>query len=194
MIIGIDLDSVIVDLMPPLIDFHNRHFGSSSVLKDYTKYDFCDIWKCSRKEVVERIFQFYRSPDFDKVKTIPGAVEGINHLSKKHVLHVITSRPNWIKEKTDRWILKHFPNKFTSIYHTNQFSQKGSPSQLKSEICRFLQAEIVIEDHLEFARDCTTLVKRVFLLDMPWNSQKKLPKKITRVFSWEEIVREIKSS
>jgi len=186
MLIGIDLDSVVADIMPPLIDYHNKNYGTSLVLSDYKVFELGVTWRCSREEVLSRAFNFYRSSWFDTVKPVKGAIEGIEYLSRNCELHIITSRPNIIKEKTDKWIFKYFPKKFKTIHHTNQFSKKGGKN--KSEICQSLGIKMIIEDSLAFAHDCSSSDIKVLLMDMPWNQSKTLPKNITRVYGWKDII------
>jgi uncharacterized HAD superfamily protein len=189
--IGIDLDSVVADLMSPLVDFHNKNYGTKLKPSDHVTFSIEKIWKCTEEEAIERCFKFYRSDFMNQVKPLPGAIEGINFLSRRHELHIITSRPHFISNDTVNWIKKFFPDKFKTIHHTNQYSKKGSLSIKKSEIIKKLSINLMIEDHLEYAIDCASLNIRVFLLDMPWNQTKKLPKNIIRVHSWKEIIQKI---
>ncbi len=189
--IGFDLDCVLVDIMPSLLDFHNKKYGTKHKLKDQTKYFLGALWNCSREEATKRVHEWYHSSYFDDLPVVEGALEGINILSRKHSLHIVTSRPHFIQYKTDTWIDKNFKNKFTSIHHTNQVSKKGDPKRLKSKVCKDLKLEVFIEDHIEYAADIAESGIKVFLLTMRWNTSfKKLHKNITRVDSWKELVKE----
>lgn len=186
--IGIDLDAVVADMMSPLIDFHNKKYGTNFKIADHITFSIEKIWKCTEEEAIRRCFEFFQSDFLNQIKPVPGAVEGINLLSNQHELHVITSRPDLLNKHTSNWIEEYFPKKFKSINHSNQFSKKGSIKRKKSNICKELKIDLMIEDHLEYALDCASLDIKVLLMNMPWNQTKELPKNIIRVNSWKEII------
>ena len=115
-------------------------------------------------------------------------MQGIRELSKKHKLSAITSRPHYIEEKTINWLETYFPKQFSTIYHTNQVSPKNAPKKKKSEVGKNLGINLFIDDHLEFVFDVATLGIPIFLFNQPWNQIETLPKGITRVHSWKEII------
>lgn len=185
--IGVDLDSVLADILPPLVDFHNESYGSSLSLEDHIHYDLSKIWSCSSEEVIERLFAFYASSHMNRIQPIDGAKEGITYLSMHHELILVTSRPHHIESQTEEWLRLHFPGFFQHIHHSNQVSRKGSVHRKKSEICREMGVESMIEDCLDYAIDISSAHIPVYLLDNRWNQCKKLPKNVVRIFSWQEI-------
>lgn len=188
--IGFDLDCVLVDIMPSLLEFHNKKYGTNNKIEDQTEYFLGKLWNCSREEATKRVQEWYRSPYFDNLPVVEGVHEAIEVLSRKHSLHIITSRSHFVQNKTDEWIKKNFKNKFSSIYHTNQVSQQGNPKKLKSEACKEIGVEVFVDDHTEYALDVASVGIKVFLLTMRWNKDDKLPSGVTRVPSWKELVRE----
>jgi len=186
--IGVDLDSVVADIMSPLIEFHNKNYKTNIKFADHTTFSIEKVWKCTEEEAIDRIIEFNNSPFMNKIKPMPGAIKGIKHLSGFHELHVITSRSDTTEKITDLWIKKHFPNIFKSINHTNQSGKKENNRVKKSEVAKKLGINLFIEDHLEYALDCASLDIEVLLMNMPWNQTRKLPKNITRVYSWKEII------
>lgn len=189
--IGIDLDSVLADLMDPLIRFHNERYNKKHTIKDHVTYNLTEVWGVSSEEVLHRIYEFYESPYMDEVLPMSGSVEGVNKLQIVHDLHVITARPYDIEKKTVDWLDRYFPGKFKSIYHTNWVSSTRYKKRNKSELCVEYGVECMIEDHLDFATDIADENIEVLLLDSPWNQSNMLPDKIHRVFTWEEIVEKI---
>jgi uncharacterized HAD superfamily protein len=186
--IGVDMDSVVADIMSPLIDFHNKKYKTSIKFTDHVTFSIEKVWNCTEEEAIDRIIEFNNSPFMDEIKPMPGSIEGIKHLSSFHELHIITSRSNTTEKITDLWIKKHFPNIFKTINHTNQSGKKESKKIKKSEVAKKLGINLFIEDHLEYALDCASLDIRVLLMNMPWNQTKNLPKNIIRVYSWKEII------
>lgn len=187
--IGVDMDSVLADIMPGLNDFHNETYKTNFSLDQYTSYGLSLIWGGTPEEVVEKILDYYQSPYFLKAAPLKGAQEGVDTLSKKHDLVLITSRPYSIEPISKKWLDKYFPKKFKKVVHTNQVLINHHKTKKKSEICLDHDIEIMIDDHLDFAFDCALVCKKVLLFNQTWNQQKKLPHNIIRVNSWLEILK-----
>lgn len=186
--IGVDLDSVLADLMTPILGYHNRVYKTNHHIDQHRVYSLSILWNCSNEETLKRIHDFYASSDFLTTKPIPGAKKGIKYLSGKHQLSIITSRPHSISNLTKNWVDKHFPKRFQTIHETNWVAKnQAEPRQKKSDVCKHLGIEVIIEDALEFAFDCASNNIRVILMNMPWNQTKVLPKNITRMYNWKEV-------
>ena len=154
MIIGIDVDSVLADLMVPLNAFHNKMSGTCITMDDYLEYSLVETWGCAHQEVVDQVYAFYESPEMDNIPLIPGAIDGITYLRQKNELIVITSRPSTTKLSTCRWLNTHFPHSFKDIILSNQFSRNNGESKTKGEIGRELGVEVMIDDHIDYVEDC----------------------------------------
>lgn len=189
MTIGVDLDSVLAEIVTPLSLYHNDAFGTTMKPKDYVEYDLTKLWGCTIPESIERVYEFYRSSYIDGIKPIRGAKGAIRYLKEKnHELIVVTARPRFTDWVTKQWIEKHFPGRFQAIHHTNQYSHAHETRVKKSEVCKKLGVEVFFEDHIVYAEDCASENIRVFLLTMPWNrNARNLHKNITRIFAWNEI-------
>lgn len=185
--IGVDMDSVIAEIVNPLIRFHNDVYKTKNKPSDHVMFDLSPIWGCDLDETINRIDEFYRSKYFDLIKPIPGARQAISRLSKNHDLSLITARPYWLETKSIIWLNCYFPNRFKHIHHTNLAHKKSSPHKKKSEVCLDNGVEIMIEDHLEYASDIASVGIPVLLFNQPWNQTKNLPKGVERVYSWKEI-------
>lgn len=190
LLIAVDIDDVLAGFMNQLLIFMNKKLNKSLKRDDITNYSMWTVIGCSKKRFFECLFEFYNSEEFGNEPLIKGAVEAISQLSKKHRLVSITSRPNITKEKTSAWIKNNFPNMFSGIYHTNQISQSGQ-KLCKGRICKELGVDLVIEDHLQYAKDCANNQIKVFLIDSPWNQTDKSSEMIERVYSWKEIFNKI---
>lgn len=192
MIIGVDLDEVLAALMPQLIEYHNYLYKTSYVFDDFKSFYLWKTWGGTRKETDKKIWNFYDSELFDDTLPIEGAREGIEVLAKRHKLAIITSRPQEIKGKTQKWLRKYFPDKFSAVHFAYNFSHGKGKSKKKLAICKDLGVEVLIEDCLENVMDIENVSSKtkVILLDRPWN-RSRLPKNVTRVFSWKEIINKL---
>lgn len=186
--IGVDMDSVIADLIPPMVAFHNERYHTDLTVSSHSNYNLSVVWKCDPTDVLFRIFEYYESPHFDRVMPIKGAVEGINRLSEKHELILITARPHRIEHKTHAWLQKHFHGKFNKILHTNLVSSKNETRKKKSQVCKEEGISAMIDDAPDYAIDCASEGIQVYLFPALWNKTIQPHKLIRPVSGWDEIV------
>ena len=83
MIVGFDLDDVLLDFKPALHAYHNEHYGTSDSMEHFIE-DLAKMWGCSEGESVRRVFEFYQSPQHWNTPPVEGAVEAIRNL-KRHI-------------------------------------------------------------------------------------------------------------
>lgn len=187
--IGVDLDDVLLGLNEALCAFHNREYGTSYKPEEVTEFLIHGLWDCSPEEAIERVFLFYQSPEHLNAKPVRGSVEAISKLKEKHSLHLVTAKPESVRQITTDWLDKYFPKMFDGIHFTNQFH--GNDKKLKSEVCQELRIELFIDDALHNAEDITSVGVPVLLLDQPWNRKPIDNNLVTRVKSWEEILKKL---
>lgn len=186
--IGIDIDSVLADIMRPLINYHNNKYKTNTKYHQLLEYGLSSYWKCSEKETINRVLEFYQTQHFDNLKPIYGAKKAIKKLKNKHILSAITARPTIIEHKSLKWLNKHFPNSFKYVFHTNIMLNYYNSKIKKSDVIKQNQIEVLIEDNLLFATECAKNNIPVLLFNAPWNQTLKLYKNIKRVHSWREIL------
>eukprot|EP00201_Polytomella_parva_P017489 CAMPEP_0175071640 /NCGR_PEP_ID=MMETSP0052_2-20121109/19356_1 /TAXON_ID=51329 ORGANISM="Polytomella parva, Strain SAG 63-3" /NCGR_SAMPLE_ID=MMETSP0052_2 /ASSEMBLY_ACC=CAM_ASM_000194 /LENGTH=116 /DNA_ID=CAMNT_0016338835 /DNA_START=566 /DNA_END=916 /DNA_ORIENTATION=+ len=96
------------------------------------------------------------------------------------------------------WLDRHFPNMFEVVYFGNHFALEGI-SRKKSDICKAIGAQILIDDNPSYAIECASAGINVLLYDWegnyPWS---KLPKGkehelIEVVKNWDEVEKAITS-
>ena len=184
--IGIDFDDVIYGFNRAYCDFHNAKYGTNIAYEDISQYEMEKTWGISLQECVKRVDEFYFSTDHAGAKPVEGSLRGIGILKRDNDLHLITSRREDVRAQTTSWLEKHFPNTFAEIHFTNQFGSTKK-KRLKSEVCKELGIDVMVEDALHYADDLSTKGVRVLLLDTPWN-QGQVPELVSRVDSWDEAV------
>ncbi|MBI5229280.1 hypothetical protein HY991_04155 [Candidatus Micrarchaeota archaeon] len=190
MLIGMDLDEVLADFLSSVIKFHNTTYGTSLKREDFFSYNFWEVWSGTREEAIKKVYEFHKTHYFHEIQPVEGAVEGVRELKEEHELVVITSRQYGIEKETRVWVQKTFPDAFSGVYFTNDFSKDGLRSKSKKDFCKELGIDLLVEDHLNYAKECVADGVRVLLLDCPWNKRER-PQKVSRVYSWKEIVERI---
>lgn len=191
MIIAIDLDEVLADTTPALIRYHNDTYGTSFVFEDFNSYEWWNIWGGTREQSVRKFLDFVKTPYFHEVQPVKGSQEAIKKLKERHTLHIVTSRQIELQAETFAWVNRHFPDVFAGLHIANhaQWAISGK-TRTKVEICRELEASLLIEDSIMYAKECEEENIPVLLLDYPWNKD-VLPSNTKRVKSWKEILQNL---
>ncbi len=188
MIIGVDVDDVLADFMNSMIKYHNDRYDTNYSREDFRSYN---LWKTlggNEEDAVKKIYDFYHTSHFDNISPTEGSQDAVEKLSKNNTLRVITSRPHDIHDQTLSWLDRYFLGKFEEAHFTNEWAGGiGKPTR-KKDVCLEHNVDILIEDSLAYANECVSNRTRVYLMDRPWNQSENLSKKITRVYSWEDIL------
>ncbi|CAM9707348.1 unnamed protein product [Discosporangium mesarthrocarpum] len=103
-------------------------------------------------------------------------------------LHVVTSRQHTLEEVTRAWISKHFPEIFVDVHLGNHYGESGEKIS-KPDLCKKIQAEMLIDDSLRYTRQCSTAgIKACLFGNYPWNStDEPLPTTLVRASDWDEV-------
>jgi len=92
MLIAIDLDEVLAEFIDSFIEFHNAVYGTNLTRNNFFSYKFWEAWGGTRKEAINKVYEFHKTPYFKNIKPVEGAIEGVKKIGKKNKLIVITSR------------------------------------------------------------------------------------------------------
>ncbi|KAG0467528.1 hypothetical protein HPP92_018491 [Vanilla planifolia] len=195
--IAVDVDEVLGSFLSALNKFVARHYASNHKISEYYVYEFFRIWNCTRAEADIRVHEFFKSLQFRSgIDPIPGAQSTLLRLSTFCDLSIVTSRQNVIKEHTIEWIEKHYPGIFKEIQFGNHFALDGK-SRPKSEICRSLGVQVLIDDNPMYALECAKVGIKVLLFDYqnsyPWSKDVAVVSHsmVTTVSSWEEVEQQL---
>lgn len=191
MLIGVDMDDVLVDFVSAYIKYHNESYNTNITKEEVYTYNLWEVFKEPKATSIKKLDDFYNTDYFKNIRPVIGAIDHVDRLKKNNEIIIITSRPIKIREETERWLNKYLSGKFSRLYFAyNHYIKEGEAGK-KSEICTSLGINILIEDSLEYATECALKNIRVMLFDRPWNKSKDL-KNISRVYSWKEVLNNIK--
>lgn len=188
--IAIDLDEVLADYINPFLEFYNSSYQTNFIKEQIVEYDWWKIFNCDREEMIQRAYRFYQTHNFRNLAPVQGSQEAISSLSKQHELFIVTSRPFDIAQETIAWVKKYFPDGFSGLYLTNNWSNNSSLANKKSDICRDLNLEIIIEDAPDTCYECAESGINVLVYDCPWNKEIQ-HQKIQRIKSWADALKMI---
>jgi 5'(3')-deoxyribonucleotidase len=182
--IGIDFDDVVADSGAAIIEMHNKKRGTHFKRSDFKTYFFEETWGMTREERRKEIDEFFATDQWKKISPMAGSLKVIEALKTKgHELYIITGRNDKDIAQTELWIEKNFPSVFQGVHFAN--------SRKKSEICKELGIEIMIDDNPDVALECATEGIKVFIFDQSWNREREFPINVERVSSWQDIIRKL---
>uniref|UniRef100_A0A1D1Z3X4 Putative 5'(3')-deoxyribonucleotidase n=1 Tax=Anthurium amnicola TaxID=1678845 RepID=A0A1D1Z3X4_9ARAE len=199
LVVAVDVDEVLGSFLSALNKFIADHYSANHSVSEFYVYEFFKIWNCSRAEADIRVHEFFKTVYFKKgIQPIPGAQRVLHRLSTFCNLSIVTSRQNIIKHHTMEWIEEHYPGLFQEIHFGNHFALDGK-SRPKSEICRSLGAQVLIDDNPRYAIECAEVGINVLLFDFdnsyPWSKCATAASHplVTKVHNWDEVERSIVS-
>ena len=198
-VLAVDLDEVLGGYLPAFVDFNNATYGTNLSVADFHSYMFWEVPGMnlsSREASIERVYEFHASKYFGRIEALPGAKLALDVLRKHFDLHVVTSRQTDIEPQTREWIEQFFPDTFTALHFGNHFgkpSKNGVVAKVsKPDMCARIRAVALIDDSIDYARQCAAAGIPVFLFgDYPWNRMQpgmaSLDARVTRVANWRMV-------
>lgn len=176
MIIGIDLDGVVVDSPQQVVNYINERLGLNLVIDDFKTYSMEDALPDQYKWIVEAAFM--DSAMWKNVTLIDGAYENIKKIYEEgHEIYFVTSSlPSNLRKKIGHLTrcLDFFPKDYV-WRHTINIHRK-----------QLLKLDILIDDGL-----FNLVGQREYLslcFDMPYNktNDNDIPR-FHRVYNWNEV-------
>eukprot|EP00850_Spirogloea_muscicola_P004966 SM000022S07180 [mRNA] locus=s22:301528:302998:- [translate_table: standard] len=185
--------AVLGSFLSTLNEFTAETYKVEHDLSEFHVYDFMKIWDCTQAEANHRVHAFFESDHFNNgIPPIPGAREALQRLSSYCQLTVVTSRQHVIRQPTLEWLNKHFPQTFDAVHFGNHFALEGV-ARPKSDICKSLGIDVIIDDNPRYAVECAEHGIRALLfdwnLDYAWSKTECGPQHplIGRVKDWAEV-------
>ena len=188
-ILAVDIDDVLFPFNSNLLDWHNLVHGTDLVIDDYTSFRLDEVWGGTKAEATAKVGEFQRYPGSLEGGPLPGALDAIGGLKSRYKLVVVTSRQISITCETEAWINIHFPNVFDGVYFANYHNEQA-PRLTKAEVCQEIGVDLLIDDHLDYVRECAGQgIKAILFGDYPWNQAEGLPDGVVRAHNWQEVVK-----
>ncbi|KAI8353997.1 hypothetical protein BD560DRAFT_408129 [Blakeslea trispora] len=183
-VIAVDLDQTLAHTLESLVKWHNDTYCTNYSVADFNTYDYWKVWGGTREESCMKVREFYESEHFEQIEPIRDfALEALKMLKRRNfTLVIITSRQQFIASKTKKFVDKHYPGIFESIYFCNldlsSAEQLEYISKPKSLICQEIGVDVLIDDSLDHALECSSLGINILLYDRKgqyrWNHEERL--------------------
>lgn len=185
--LAVDIDDVIYPLVPSLIEYLDTEHSVLLTEQDFVEYDIRKVWGGGPIEAAA-IFEKYKEKTGIQVAPIMGAQEALNSLSDNYDVIVMTARDISAFPKTHQWVTHHFPDIFKDV-HLLGNKYDSVVSRRKAEVCQELGVYCLIDDNLGNILETNEIgIKTILFGDYPWNQIEELPKGVTRVKNWQEVL------
>ncbi len=184
--VGIDLDDTTFDFVGALADYHNEKWGTTLKKEGFSSYHFYEFFGCGKEEATKRVDEFLDSENFDGLKPLDGAIDGINRLIKMgNEIFIVTSRHRRLEERTYQQLRRHFPALVESPVYFTGNAYTGQGDGTKAEVCRREGLHYMIDDLPVYAEECAKYLN-VLLLRQPWNRSVVCEGRVIELNSWHE--------
>jgi len=188
--VAVDVDEVLGQFLVELNGFCQERYGMSHNVEDYHVYHFATIWGCSQETSSHIVHEFFESSNFQQLPLVPGAFEALCEMQAWCDLHVVTSRQHVIQDITIEWLSTHYPGIFRSIKFGNHYAREG-PTRKKSDLCKEIDADVLIDDNPDYAMDCAASGINVILYNWqngyPWSRLSEKDDRIREVTCWSDV-------
>ena len=204
-VIACDIDEVVFPYLSAWVQYYNRTHNTNIKISDFHSYNFSHVLRDHDEEYITTlIYDFHEASEFLEVKPIEGAVNAIMQLQQIGDVHFVTSRQLAIGELTCRWMKRYFGIDEEKIHIGNHFCKDTddiTAKRSKSDMCRSINAQVLIDDSVAYAQECAASGIHAILFDLDglygWNklddTGPTLHKNATRVTSWEELISTVRA-
>jgi len=175
--LGFDIDGVISDFVKTFIGLVRKRYNLILKEADIYCHDLNLVLGISKEERNELIRETLK----EDLALNPNAKKTIEKLySDGHKIFILTARPKDLVNVTKNW-LKNKGIPYTKLIQLNEGEKYLAEVDL----------DLIVEDNLEDALGLSKKVKNILIYDHPWNQSKNIKKLVKRVYSWDDIYKEI---
>ena len=177
--ICVDIDGTMTDPYCWL-DYANKYFNKNVKVEEIKVYEINEVMGVTKEDFIE--FYGIHGPEIhlnaplrDEVKKV------LEQINRKHNIFYVTARDYRMTEATKKWFeVQNLPK--AELYMLG--------SHYKVDKAKELGCDVFIEDRYENAVQLANEGIKVLLIDCNYNRISSVDG-ITRVFSWNEILKEI---
>ena len=189
-VIAFDCDDVIVSTGTPLVEQYNNLHDTHVRHEDFYSKDYEHIWKASPETVAHDLFTYLLTDAYSNLTPMPGAADVLHKLAETYTLYIVTGRPDFTEQATEKWVNRHVPNIFERIVFTNFFKTPNSKGSLrtKADVCKELGAQWLVDDHLHHIKNVAEQdITGLLFGNLPWEQTAELIPKLIKIRDWQEL-------
>jgi 5'(3')-deoxyribonucleotidase len=185
-VVAIDLDDVLVNTAPLVLEYFNKLYGTGLTLKDIYHSPMRTWDKPNGPTAIKQVDDFLASDDYmDQVKPVDGARASIERLANRFELHIISSRSDCLHSITSQLVATYFSDLFKSV-HLMGFD--GLLPTTKIALCKTIQATILIDDSVRQITAATEGgIRGILFGNYPWNQAEISADTSIRARNWTQV-------
>lgn len=145
--IAVDIDEVLSPFSRPMFERVGRKWPEGQ-----TPYHYASALGISQSDSERMVYDFYESREFAELQPLSGAQAGLAFIrSIGYDIYIVTGRQDRVRQKTEEWIDRHFPNTVNEIILTNSYT----PYEVKKvDICKSLAVGAIVDDSFQVCLEC----------------------------------------
>jgi 5'(3')-deoxyribonucleotidase len=189
-LIVIDVDEVLAVNAAGFVEYSNKRWDTHLTVDDYHEH-WGELWEVDEEETEKRAIEYHLSGTIQKLNTIANAQLVLKKLSVRYDMVVLTSRRKLIEKETKDWINDNFPKVFSEVRLAGIWDEiaDNRMSMTKADHLVQLGAQYFIDDQPRHCYAAAEVgVKTLLFGDYHWNRGLKLPKGVTWVKDWQEVL------
>lgn len=172
--LAIDLDNTVMDTTTAGVATLNRLLGMSLDAASTTNYAFFeDFGLC--EEWYSQVYRMVGDELHDTPLPYPDALPTLHDLMARHHVTLLTARDRCFTAVTEAWLSRHGLRPHAVHYETDKYGW----------CCRH-GVDLMIDDHVGYAREFAAKGRPLMLMDHPYNRHLRHPL-IQRVHGWRDI-------
>jgi len=176
LLIGLDIDGVIVDATGAILPFLSEACSRPVSREDITSYSIADALNMDGEKVHELWQRTIESGRLQRAAPIDGALAGLSAISH-HEIWIVTGRPSSLQEMTLSWFDANNVH-----YDTMVFDKRGIKNTAGPEF------DVFVDDFIDEVAAVAGSGIPALLFDQPWNQSESLPANCRRVYDWDAVV------
>ena len=181
MIVGFDVDDMILDTATFLLRHVNLLYGTS-FRKEDIETNIESLFG-ERKDEVERELHRLMESRADEILPLEGAVETILRVAEKHMTIAVTRRAR-MDEITRLSLKTHCGDAIEEVYFAGL---NGNRRPKKSEVLSRVKVYRYFDDDPRIAYDCAKVGIKVGLFNQPWNQKFIQHENIAKIYGWNRV-------
>lgn len=189
-IIAIDIDDVLAANAAGFVKYSNERWGTHLTVEDYDEH-WGKIWQVDHAEVERRALELHESGIFAEYNHYEEALDVLQRLKRHYTLLCATSRRLSIKDLTEEWLHKYYPNIFETVHYAGIYDAAivdASYARTKKDVLLKIGADYLIDDQLKHCFSAAEAgVQAIVFGDYSWNREDSLPENVTRCLNWSDV-------
>lgn len=196
-LIACDIDDVLADTAPRLINFSNQNFATNLTAEDFLE-NWSEMWGVDLEEAERRAEVIHDSDIFSEMQVVKGSLEVLTRARAAGFdIVAATSRPLRLRSVSEAWLDANYQGIFSEAYFSGIYDGERHPDMhfiTKRDLYGKIKPTVAIDDqpkHCLGAREINVESSMLFG-DHKWNREFDCAASgIIRCRNWREIGEEL---